>query len=124
MALVSDLESDCVEVDVEINLPPPRMRSRPQGNMAAKEDHKKMKLRDATIRAQAAATMEMAKVTKRKAQILEDQNVLMLFTTLEIGIMSEEAKEYLHLRRTIELKKLRRQVAEEEELEKQYIASQ
>jgi hypothetical protein len=48
----------------------------------------------------------------------------MLFTTLEIGIMSEEAKEYLHLRRTIELKKLRRQVAEEEELEKQYIASQ
>jgi hypothetical protein len=67
--------------------------------------------------------MEMAAVSKRKAQILEDQNILMFFTAPEIGIMSEEAKEYLHLKRIIELKKLRRQVAEEEELEKQYIAS-
>jgi hypothetical protein len=48
----------------------------------------------------------------------------MLFIALETGIMSEEAKEYLYLKRTIELKKLRRQVAEEEELEKQYITSQ
>jgi hypothetical protein len=68
--------------------------------------------------------MEMTEVSKRKAQILEDQNILMLFTTPETGIVSEEAKEYVHLKRTIELKKLRRQVAKEEELKKQYIASQ
>ena len=47
----------------------------------------------------------------------------MLFTAPEIEIMSKEANEYLHLKKTIEFKKLRRQVAEEEKLEKQYITS-
>jgi hypothetical protein len=64
MAPVSDLESDYVEVDVESTQPSPRMRSRPQGNMAAKEDHKQMKMHDAAIKAQVVATNE---ISKRKA---------------------------------------------------------
>ena len=59
----------------------------------------------------------MAAATKKKAQILEDQNVLLMFTSPDTRIISEEAKEYLHLKRTIELKKLRRLVDEEEEME-------
>ena len=49
----------------------------------------------------------------------EDQNVLMLFTNLEIGIINEEARKNLQLPYTIELKKLHRKVAKEEEFEKQ-----
>ena len=117
MAPVNDLESNCIEVDVETTQPSPRMRSRPQGNMAAIEDNKNMKIHDVAIRAQAVATKEMAAATKKKAQILEDQNVLLMFTSPDTRIISEEAKEYLHLKRTIELKKLRRLVDEEEEME-------
>jgi hypothetical protein len=43
MAHASDLESDCVEVDVEMTQPSLRIRSRPQENRAAKMDHKNMK---------------------------------------------------------------------------------
>jgi hypothetical protein len=49
--LESNLESDSVEIDVEITQLSPRTRSRPQGNRAAKEDHKNMKLRNAAIKA-------------------------------------------------------------------------
>ena len=51
MAPVNDLESNCIEVDVETTQPSPRMRSRPQGNMAATEDNKNMKIHDVAIRA-------------------------------------------------------------------------
>jgi hypothetical protein len=43
---------------------------RAQGNRAAKEEYKNLKIRDATIRTQAAATVEMAAATRRKANIL------------------------------------------------------
>jgi predicted lipoprotein with Yx(FWY)xxD motif len=74
---------------------------RAQGNRATKE-YMNMKMRNAAIRAQAvailemvAATVEMAVATKKKANILEDQNVLTLFTVPEAGNISEEAREYL-----------------------------
>jgi hypothetical protein len=76
-------------------------------------------LRDAAIKAQAAAIVEMAEATKRKANILEDQNVLMLFIAPKTGIISEEAREYLQLYCTIELSKLHEKVIEEEEFKKQ-----
>ena len=57
----------------------------------------------------------MAKATKRKADILEDQNVFAILA--KTCIVLEIAKEYLELKRQIELKKLRRKLAIEEEFE-------
>jgi hypothetical protein len=48
---------------------------RPQENIAAKEEHKNQKMRDATIRAQLAAIKELVEASKRKAHILADQNI-------------------------------------------------
>ena len=118
MAPASEPESDFVETtptQVASGAGVGRMRVRPQGNRAAKEEHKNEKIRDSSIRAQAAAIVQMAEVSKKKADILEDQNVLMLFTAPETGIVSEAAMEYLELKRQVELKKLR--LAEEEEFE-------
>jgi hypothetical protein len=63
------------------------------------------------------ATKELAEASKCKADILTDQNVLMLFTAPDSVNLSKDSREYLHLRRQIELKKLRRQLATEEEME-------
>jgi hypothetical protein len=64
---------------------------RPQENIAAKEEHKNQKMRDATIRAQLAAIKELAEASKRKADILADQNVLMFFTVLDNENMNEDS---------------------------------
>ena len=74
-----------------------------------------MKTRDVAIRAQAVATKEMVNATKRKANLLEDQNPIMLMTADEAGIVSEDAREWVILRRRVELRKLRRKLAEDEE---------
>lgn len=74
-----------------------------------------MKTRDVAIRAQAVATKEMVNATKRKANLLEDQNPIMLMTADEAWIVSEDAREWVILRRRVELRKLRRKLAEDEE---------
>jgi hypothetical protein len=40
-----------------------------------------MKIRDASIQVQATAMKEVVEATRHKVDILEDQNVFMLFTT-------------------------------------------
>jgi hypothetical protein len=52
-----------------------------------------LKLRDATICAQVVATKDMVETTKRKVDILENQNVLMIFTALDNRNMREDAIE-------------------------------
>jgi hypothetical protein len=113
----SEPESDCASPDPPTRQAVGKQYFKPQGNRAAKEEHKNQKIKDATIRAQLVATKELAEASKRKADILADQNVLMLFTAPDSVNLSKDSQEYLHLRRQIELKKLRRQLATKEEME-------
>jgi hypothetical protein len=48
----------------------------------------------------------MFNAMKHKANILENQNVLMLFITFETNIINEDTQKYLQLHCSIELKKL------------------
>jgi hypothetical protein len=59
----------------------------------------------------------LVEASKRKADILANQNVLMLFTAPDNENLFEDSWKYLQLRRQIELKKLRRQLANKEEME-------
>jgi hypothetical protein len=68
--------------------------------------------------AQAEATRTMAAAQMRKAELLEEQNKLLLMTMPDDRITTHEAREYLRLRRQDELKKLRRKLAEEEDRER------
>jgi hypothetical protein len=63
-------------------------------------------MRNVTINVQLVATEELIEASKRKVDILADQNVLMLFIALDNGNMNEDSREYLYLYRQIELKKL------------------
>ncbi len=56
----------------------------------------------------------MATAQMRKAELLEEQNMLLLMTMPDDRITTPEAREYLRLRRGDELKKLRRKLVEEE----------
>jgi hypothetical protein len=113
----SEPESDCASLDPPTWQAVGKQHFRPQGNRATKEEHKNQKIRDATIRAQLAATKELAEASKRKADILADQNVLMLFTAPDSMNLSEDSREYFQLRQQIELKKPQRQLANKEEME-------
>jgi hypothetical protein len=59
----------------------------------------------------------MAATHMCKNQLLQDQNLLMLMTLPGIEETTPKAREFLQLRRTEELKKLRRRLGEEEEEE-------
>jgi hypothetical protein len=72
-------------------------------------------VREAALFAQAEATKTMAAAQMRKVALLEEQNLLMLMTMPDSQVTIPKAREFLQLRRTMELKKLRRVVAEEEE---------
>ena len=75
--------------------------------------------------AQAAATQTLAAATMHKNDILEEANFLAIMTlpsNKDCG--QEEAAKFLRLRRREQLKKLRRRLTEEEELEANQFASQ
>ena len=117
-----DPESDCVDMEAPSTRGGPervgstragRTFNRPMGNRIAKEGYKEGKSHDLAMRVQAAATKDMAAATWRKTELLQEQNVLMLFTTSDVQITDARAKEYLRLRRKEELEKLRRRLDEE-----------
>jgi hypothetical protein len=72
-------------------------RNRPCGQKIAKEEKKVAKQRETAIRAHVWATVDMAAANFKKAQILQDQAALSLFTMPEEGGLSELAQEYLEL---------------------------
>ncbi|KAG0574448.1 hypothetical protein KC19_VG262800 [Ceratodon purpureus] len=93
-------------------------RGRPGGTKAAKEVVRQAKVKEGAAWAQATATQLMAEATRRKAASMEDQNLLLLFTSPE-SLITPEAVEYLRLRRRREeLRKLQRRLAAEEEEER------
>jgi len=101
---------------------PPRP-TRPQGSKAAKADLVQQKKREKILVSQARTTETMAEASLRKANALQDQCAMSLFTMpLEEG-MTEEARRYFTLRRQEEIERLERRMrverraAELEELE-------
>jgi len=89
------------EEDVALISPtgfPPRP-TRPQGTKAAKADFVAQKKREKILQSQARATETIAEASLRKANALQDQCAMSLFTMpLEEG-MTEEARRYFTLRR-------------------------
>ena len=77
----------------------------PYGSKAAKLAHKEKKLRDFGLHAQAEATLTLAKATLRKADCMEEQNLLFLMTTPDSQIISPAAQRFLELCREEELEK-------------------
>jgi hypothetical protein len=92
--------------------------SRPGGSKSAREESRSQSAREGAMYAQAEATRTMAAAQMRKAELLEEQNMLLLMTMPDDRITTHEAREYLRLRRQDELKKLRRKLAEEEDRER------
>jgi hypothetical protein len=74
--------------------------------LVIKDNHKNMNTWDVAIQAWAITKKEMFNAMKHKANILENQNVLMLFITFETNIINEDTQKYLQLHCSIELKKL------------------
>lgn len=113
------------EVEVVVVSPtgfPPRP-TRPQGSKAAKGDVVAQKKREKILHSQARATETMAEASLRKANALQDQCAMLVFTMPLEDAMSEEAKKYFTLRRQEEIARLERRMqaerrrAEVEEME-------
>ena len=64
---------------------------RPSGSKAVILAHKEEKLRDSNLHAQAEATSTLVKATLRKADCMEEQNLLFLMTIPNFQITSPAA---------------------------------
>jgi hypothetical protein len=87
---------------------------RPQGSKAAKEDQRNVKTKESAVWAQARAASEMAVANFKKAQALENQQALFLFTLPQDGELDAEAVEFVKLCRREEMLKTRRRLTKEE----------
>ena len=91
----------------------PKRPKRPQGLKLAKDELRLWQVKEMAIHAQARAIADLAAANIRKAQVLQDQAALSLFTMpMEQGL-SDEAREYLSLCWQEEMSKLHRCFAEE-----------
>lgn len=89
---------------------------RPVGVKAAKEVQRQRKIREGAMYAHVEAMKTMAAAIMWKMELLEALNLLHLMTAPNSDV-SPEAREFLRLRRIQELKKLQRQMAEDDERE-------
>jgi len=78
---------------------------RPQGLGATKDKVKNHAMRECVLEAQVKSTTNMATITLKKTQIMENQNVLPLFMILEEQMLNFKAQKYLKLRHQEELEK-------------------
>jgi hypothetical protein len=85
-----------------------------QGSKAAKEDQQNVKTKESAVWAQARAASEMAAANFKKAQALENQQALSLFTLPQDWELDAEVVEFVKLRRREEMLKTRWQLAVEE----------
>ena len=120
-AVEADGDGDDVEVVPESAFLSKRLR-RPQGQKSAKAMDSTLKQKEIVVRAQARATAELAAANLRKAEVLSDQAALSLFTMSNEERLSDEAREYVSLRRQEEMAKLRKRVAQERQEEEHALA--
>jgi hypothetical protein len=90
----------------------PAKRGRPLGGKATKDEQQKRHQRDQGVKKQEKVTADIAAANYKKAQVLEDQAALSLFIMPDDRPLSNEAAEYLQLRKEEELLKLRERVLE------------
>ena len=86
-------------------------RIRPQGAKSSKTEHLNSKVKEHALRANAKATTNFVAATLKKAEHIAQQNSL--FTLEDKLITCDIARQWLHLRRTQELAKLKAEVAAE-----------
>jgi hypothetical protein len=84
---------------------------RPQGAKSSKAEHLNSKVKEQALRANAKATTDFALATLKKAEQIAQQNAFSLFTLEDRLITCDIARQWLHLRRTQELAKLKAEVA-------------
>jgi hypothetical protein len=89
----------------------------PQGAKSSKADHANSKVKEQALRANAKATSEFAAATLKKAEQIAQQNAFSLFTLEDRLITCDIARQWLQLRRTQELAKLKAVVAAEQAAE-------
>ena len=92
----------------------PAPAHRPQGSKSSKSDHLNSKVKEHALRANAKATTDFALATLKKAEQIAQQNAFSLFTLEDRLITCDIARQWLHLRRTQELNKLKAEVAAEQ----------
>jgi hypothetical protein len=92
-----------------------RFSCRPQGTKAAKEVQKQGKQKEKIQHAQSRAAQVMAEASLKKLALLEDQNLLILMTNPQM--VTADAEEYLRLRQGEELRKYRKWLAAEAQLD-------
>jgi hypothetical protein len=85
---------------------PPAQR-RPQGAKSVKNEHAQSKGKEQALRANAKATIDFAAATLKKTEQIAQQNICSLFTLEDKNITCDLARQWLHLRMTQELAKLK-----------------
>ena len=95
-------------VDGNVNL------HKPQGAKSAKGEHKEMREKEATLRVNAITTTQFAQATLKKVEQIAQQNAFSLFTLEDSLITCQVARRWLTLRRKQELKRLEKEMAEED----------
>ena len=89
----------------------PPAQTRPHGAKSSKNEHAHSKGKEQALRANAKATTDFAAATLKKAEQIAQQNTFSLFTLEDKNITCDLARQWLHLRRTQELAKLKAQIA-------------
>ena len=108
-----EAETGAVDIDEVGEEALPKCPKRPQGSKSAKDELRLHQMKEVAIHAQARATADLAATNIQKAQVLQDQAALSLFTmSMEQGL-SDEAQEYLSLHWEEEMMKLRWRHVEE-----------
>jgi hypothetical protein len=90
----------------------PMKRGRPIGTKCTKDKERQRIHREHVVRARGWVSTEMASANRAKAQVLEDQSALHIFTMPVSETLFNEVREYLALRREEELIKIRLRVVE------------
>lgn len=91
---------------------------RPGMSKTAREEARSASVREGAIYAQVDATKNMVAAQRKKAALMEDQNMLLLMTMSNDKITTVEVREYMRLRKGDELKKLRRKLVAKEDQER------
>jgi hypothetical protein len=74
-----------------------KVLKRPQGSCATKDKLKNHAMRECALKAQVKSTIDMAAITLKKDQIMENQNTLTLFMIIEKQMLNSKAQKYLKL---------------------------
>jgi hypothetical protein len=109
----SDFEQTVLVGEESGTMPPPRYNKKPQGTKAAKEMLKQVHIQDSASRAQAMATLEMAKATRMKAEVAFDNAAFKLFSRPLESVHDASAHAYFMMQRDLEMNRLKWRVEDE-----------